>query len=395
MIGTKRVVGLHFPMYEELGYRLMDGALRYAAQQPDLAVADFGYYRLEPPSAAPPAWTGKADGVLICGGHHTAGQSEWLARGGVPVVNTAADLLELPIPAAFIDPVALARLGVGHLAGLGYERFVHIGYGITVGSNLRQAALAAELKQRGLSFQTCDVAEALPYQPGGGAIFPESVKSGLCRQLESIARPFAVIVLNDHWGQALCELIGELGWRIPEDAAILSVGDTNRARTCSPPLSAIRAPHEQIGYEAARMLHRLLQGKRLAQRKLAVKATEIVARESTVANHRASTTEVDRALDLIRRHACEGIRVEDVIRQLRVSPRTLELQFAKAVGHSMGEEIRDIRLARAKELLSNTDLSLTRIAGLIGYASSAYFTEFFRQHGGMLPSEFRRRLNGF
>jgi transcriptional regulator GlxA family with amidase domain len=67
------------------------------------------------------------------------------------------------------------------------------------------------------------------------------------------------------------------------------------------------------------------------------------------------------------------------------------MRFGQAVGHSMGDEVRNVRLARAKELLTTTELSLTRIAGLIGYNDSAHFAHFFRQHAGLPPSEFRRQ----
>ncbi len=99
---------------------------------------------------------------------------------------------------------------------------------------------------------------------------------------------------------------------------------------------------------------------------------------------------VNHALELIRRHACEGVNVEDVVRQLRVPMRTLKLRFGQAVGHSMGDEVRNVRLSRAKELLTTTALSVTRIAGLVGYNDSAHFAHFFRQHVALSPSEYRQ-----
>ena len=106
---------------------------------------------------------------------------------------------------------------------------------------------------------------------------------------------------------------------------------------------------------------------------------------------RSNGGDIQQALELIRRKACEGIKIPEVAAQLHMSVRALELQFAAAVGHSVGEELRQVRLARAKELLLRDDLSLTRIATLIGYANNTYFTRFFRKHTGQTPSEFRRQ----
>ncbi len=390
MSEAKRIIGLHFPMFIDRGYRLMDGALHYVGQHPGLAARDFSYFRNEAPSADPPPWLNRADGIVMEAGEYP-GLMAWLAQGRVSVVNTAADLLDKSIPAAFVDQASVARLAAEHLTGLGHERFWHIGYGIGGVARLRRDALKREFRQRRLPLQIFEIAELLPLDPAGAIILPDRIRTALSKELAAATRPLGIFALNDDWGRAICELLAALGWRIPDDAAVLSVGDSNRARTCTPPLSAIRAPSEQIGYEAARMVHRLIEGKRLAKRQLPVPATEVVARESTIGTRSSMPPDVDRALELISRHACEGIRVEDVVRQMRVPMRTLKMRFGQAVGRSMGEELRNVRLARAKELLSTTELSLTRIAGLIGYNDSAHFTHFFRQHAGLPPSEYRRQ----
>ena len=386
----KFVIGLHFAMFMEIGYRLMDGALRYVSQHSDLGVADFPYYQSEHHFDTPPPWLGRADGVVIGAGKQ-AGFLEWLEQGRVPVVNCSDNLLDTTIPAAFIDAESVARLAIDHSVRLGRTRLLHVGYRDYAPSERRRAALAKVIGERDLRLNNFEVSTPIQIDRSGHVFMPDSDKAALRKSLESLGRPLAILTINDICGQAVCELLNEMGWEIPGDASLLSVGDSARVRTCEPPLSAIHPPNEQLGYEATRMLHRILEGKRLAQRNLPVPAKELVARESTVGNHRHSRADVNHALELIRRRACEGLRVEDLVRQLRVPLRTFELQFSRIVGHSLGEEIRNVRLERAKELLTTTDLSLTRIAGLIGYATSAYFTRFFRKHTGLLPSVYRRQ----
>ncbi len=283
------------------------------------------------------------------------------------MVNTSADLVDKSVPAAFVDLGSLARLAVEHLAGLGYSRLLHIGYGIIATAGERRDAFERESRRRGLVLQTYDVDEVLPLNPAGNVDFTDRVKADFSKKLKAARRPLGIIVLNDLWGAAVCDLLAELGWNIPDDAGVLAFGNSHRARTCSPPLSSVRVPYERIGFEATRMVHRLIEGERLAKRKLALPVVDLVARESTIGHRTTMPVDVDQALELIRRHACEGIRVEDVVRQLQVPMRTLKSRFARVVGHSMGDELRIARLERAKELLTSTHLSLTRIAGLIGY----------------------------
>ena len=64
------------------------------------------------------------------------------------------------------------------------------------------------------------------------------------------------------------------------------------------------------------------------------------------------------ALDFIRGHAADEIRVDDVARHAAQGRRMLEYKFRDLVGHTILEEIRRVRVQRVKQLLSDTDLSM-------------------------------------
>ena len=54
--------------------------------------------------------------------------------------------------------------------------------------------------------------------------------------------------------------------------------------------------------------------------------------------------------------------------------------------------VRALRLERAKQLLSSTELNATRVAELSGFNSSQYFSRVFRNKLGVTPLEFRNAL---
>lgn len=56
----------------------------------------------------------------------------------------------------------------------------------------------------------------------------------------------------------------------------------------------------------------------------------------------------------------------------------------------MGEFVNRARIARAKQLLGNSRLSMAEIASEIGYARQSSFTERFKDEVGMTPTEWRR-----
>jgi LacI family transcriptional regulator len=170
---------------------------------------------------------------------------------------------------------------------------------------------------------------------------------------------------------------------------VLGLQDYEIARVSTPPISSVRPATERTGYEAARLLHRLLRGERPHRRTVQVPALELVARESTIGKQRAAATDVERALEFIRAKACDGIRVEDVAAHVLLPLRTFEIQFAAAVGRTVGAEIRTARLQRITHLLTTTDLSLSSVARLAGMNGPSALNEFFRRWTGTTPAKYR------
>jgi AraC-like DNA-binding protein len=107
---------------------------------------------------------------------------------------------------------------------------------------------------------------------------------------------------------------------------------------------------------------------------------------------RALHPQVRAAIDYIAKHAGEpDMTVARVARDLDVNPTYLAHLFSKQVGLRMGRAISEQRIAIAKRLLLETDWQVKRIAFESGHRNSDWFSEVFRAHTGMTPSEFRRK----
>jgi AraC-like DNA-binding protein len=65
--------------------------------------------------------------------------------------------------------------------------------------------------------------------------------------------------------------------------------------------------------------------------------------------------------------------------------------FKQAVGHPPHSYITLLRMEHAKNLLSNSDLTLVEIAAGVGYQTQAHFTGVFHKHVGTTPRAFRLR----
>ena len=99
--------------------------------------------------------------------------------------------------------------------------------------------------------------------------------------------------------------------------------------------------------------------------------------------------EVAAALNFIRRNACRGISVADVLREVIVSRSTLERKLRHYLGRSPQQEIRAVQVDKAKELLTTTPLPADKIARLCGFKHPEYLHVVFKRATGRTPGEYR------
>jgi transcriptional regulator GlxA family with amidase domain len=77
-----------------------------------------------------------------------------------------------------------------------------------------------------------------------------------------------------------------------------------------------------------------------------------------------------------------------------MSQRTLNRRFKRATGVSPGRYLQQLRLEHARELLRDSNLSVTEIAAKVGYQDVAYFSTLFRLHMSLSPTAYRKSVRG-
>ena len=178
---------------------------------------------------------------------------------------------------------------------------------------------------------------------------------------------------------------------MPDEVAVIGAdNDEVLCELSDPPLSSVDLNGQKIGYEAAALLDEMINGSRQSRRHIRVKPAGVVVRQSTDVLA-ISDPAVARAEHFIRLHACDGIGVEEVVKQVRLSRRTLERRFTKVLGRPPGDEITRVRLGRIKDLLRTTDFSLAKIAGLTGFDYVESMHYFFKENTGQTPGQYRKK----
>lgn len=89
-------------------------------------------------------------------------------------------------------------------------------------------------------------------------------------------------------------------------------------------------------------------------------------------------------------HIQERITIEELSRQFHMNSTTLKKTFKEVYGVSIAAHIKEHRMAKAAQLLSETALSVSATARQTGYESQSRFTAAFRDWFGMTPMEFRK-----
>jgi AraC-like DNA-binding protein len=99
-------------------------------------------------------------------------------------------------------------------------------------------------------------------------------------------------------------------------------------------------------------------------------------------------TDVENALAALLPHGHTNI--ENVARRLSVSSRTLRRKLA-AEGVTFAGILEDLRIVLARRYLSERDISISRIAWLLGYTEVSAFSHAFRRWTGHAPRAVRSR----
>ncbi len=89
------------------------------------------------------------------------------------------------------------------------------------------------------------------------------------------------------------------------------------------------------------------------------------------------------------RHLTTPFSLADLAEHFGLNPFYFVRKFKRLAGHGPMEEVRNVRLNRARELAMNTDLPVKVIAAQVGFRDPSYFSRAFRAHASLSVRQLR------
>ena len=242
-------------------------------------------------------------------------------------------------------------------------------------SEIRRTAFQAAIRIHG---KDCHVFPP----PDGGA---KARRRALAAWLKALPKPCGLFAVHDPVAEAVLQEASVQSIRVPEDLAVVGVDDDPIiCERTSPSLTSIGLDFEQGGFLCAQLLDERLKNPEVEDVRLTFGVTSVTRRVST-RRFQQSDRRVVKAIAYIRRTACEGTTVPMVAAVMGLQRRMAEIAFRRATGHSIHEEIVNVRLERVENLLRNPRQQIASIASLCGWKSAAALRAVFQaRHGKSL-----------
>ena len=288
---------------------------------------------------------------------------------------------------------ALGVLGARHLLQMGCPHLAFYRRFESPDSNAIRAGFETTMRAAHREVHRLDYPDEYPGQPTSGcnARVPlNEWEARLADKLRRLPKPCAIMAEDDRFGAQLIRIALASGLRVPQDIAVLGCDNQHPEVDLAPvPLSSVDSNLRGVGYLAAELLQRLMNGSPPPASPLVAMPHAVVAREST-ASFVCNDARVAAVVCRIRRDFAEPLSVTGLARDAGMSVRSLQSAFKDAVGHSLRDEIIRCRLERAEQLLEDTDLKLSAVAVESGLGDARSLTRFFHLKHHQTPHTFRQ-----
>ena len=199
----------------------------------------------------------------------------------------------------------------------------------------------------------------------------------------------AVFAVNDCCARCAAKAMAAAGRPFPRTVTLVGADGAaapSNDRELAETVSSVRLDFELAGFRAAQFLAEKVLSPRCGDKTF---PPLMVDRRKSTRGYGRREPRILEAMEMIRREACDGLTVATLAARFHGSRRLFDMRFREAAGHSALDEILNVRLARAMELLVHTNIPIASVAHFSGFNTELEFWKLFRKRAGMSPLRFR------
>ena len=297
-------------------------------------------------------------------------------------------------PRVLYDDVAIARMGAEHFLERGFKHIAMLNGGNFWMEQARIPIFRKVVESAGAEFHEIKYHQHLPRGERHRPLSDHSsTHKWLVKTIRDLPKPLGIAVAADYIALRVMRACDDAQLSVPEQVAILGCHNDPFICDFAPvPLSSIDDDLDRIGYEGAKLLDQIMDGKKPPTAPILIPPKGVVMRMST--NVMAvDDPKIARAMRFILEHHHESrIGAPDVASVAGLSRSALDRSFQRYFSKSPAQAILTIRVDHAKKLLLETKLKAHEIAEQTGFSGIVHFSQAFHRLTGQRPSHFRREL---
>ena len=287
-----------------------------------------------------------------------------------------------------VDERDVGRQAALHLLQQGFRSFGFLALWDLCGNAKRDGTLRSAVVHERFEGFCSTIAEASPDYTVSAYPSERGANSSDVRDwLSQLPHRTGILLFEDSHGPWIYGPLAESGRSVPDDLALVSVGnDEHRCLGSVPSLSSVLLPMEAMGEAAIRSVVQRTRPGRPGPRQTMIPVPGVEVRESSNA-FVASDPVLSKAMNYLESHIRESVTVDQLARASGINRRSLEYRFRKELAQSPLVFIHRARMSYAAARLRE-GVPPGEVALHMGFNHPSQFSRLFRQVVGVAPSAF-------
>ena len=325
-------------------------------------------------------------------------KAEELLQIGIPVIGVATIQNMLNLPFISANSKEVAQMACDYLLNKKFGNLAYFGLTQARWSTERLEYFSQYLAKKGYNVNVFKEKQVLltndptPFTRLWVNTALRTGQQNLIEWLKQLPKPVAILASCDIFACHLINVAKEANLNIPDEIAILGVNNDNAiCNICDPPLSSIAFNFKKAGYNAAKLLDKMILGHETMQGQcIEIQPTHVETRGSTDV-YAIDDLAIVQAMKYIKENGHTPLQVNAIADHVYMSKRLLQMKFHDVIGKSIHDEIIQAHFEIAKAMLIETNLPVDEIAERSGFNYTSNMRRAFKKITGMLPHEYRQQ----